>query len=122
MKHTRFPMLRPGLALMLCLLLAACAGPGGLGGRKKITPFADPAMTLQRAGDLAVPGQTTKAQVAAALGPANVVSFDSGFEVWVYRQPPAGPDMDSAEFVILFTPAGVVQKSRVRPAYLRLRG
>ena len=108
---------RHGLVFTLCLLMAACAGPGGLGASRKITPFSDPAMTIQRAMALAVPGQATKADVAAALGAANVVTFDSGYEIWVYREKPDVPNADSAELVILFTPAGVVQKSRTRPAY-----
>lgn len=110
-------LLRQWPAFALCVLLAACAGTGGLGANRKITPFRDATMTMQRATELAVPGQTTKAEVAAALGAANVVSFDSGYEIWVYREKPSEPNADSAELVILFTPAGVVQKSRTRPAY-----
>jgi hypothetical protein len=34
-------------------------------------------------------GKSTKADVMAALGQANVIPFDSGFEVWVYRWPGA---------------------------------
>ncbi|CAN5730306.1 hypothetical protein BH11PSE7_BH11PSE7_04870 [soil metagenome] len=105
------------LACTLCLFLAACAGTGGLGANRKITPFRDATMTMQRAIELSVPGQTTKAEVAAALGTANAVRFDSGYEIWVYREKPAEPNADSAELVILFTPAGIVQKSRSRPAY-----
>ncbi|MBC7435293.1 MAG: hypothetical protein H7332_04400 [Bdellovibrionales bacterium] len=105
------------LAVTLCLMLTACAGAGGFGGSRKINALSDPTMTLQRATELAVPGRATKADIAAALGPAGVVRFDSGYEIWVYRERPAQPNADSAELVILFTPAGVVQKARVRPAY-----
>jgi hypothetical protein len=37
-----------------------------------------------------------------------MVNFDSGYEVWVYRQPPA------AELVLLFEPSGILSKTRVR--------
>jgi hypothetical protein len=71
----------------------------------------------------------TRAEVMAALGPATVVRFDSGYEVWVYRfvepaarrqgrrgDAPAAGDDASSELVMLFAPAGVVTKVRVRPA------
>jgi hypothetical protein len=108
------------LVLMACLWLAGCAGPGGrLGLPDKAAPFRDPALSMQGAKQLVVPGQSTQADVLAALGPATVVRFDSGFEVWVYRDRPARSDASSAsaEFVILFTPSGVVKKTRIRPAY-----
>ena len=60
-------------------------------------------------------GRSTKADVRAALGEAVVVNFDSGYEVWVYRErlrekmpPPA------TEFVLLFEPSGVLAKTRIR--------
>ncbi|MEO8387849.1 hypothetical protein [Polaromonas sp.] len=37
-------------------------------------------------------------------------------EVWVYRQKTSQPMTAHAELVILFTPAGVVKKTRIRPA------
>ena len=83
-------------------------------------------------------GQSSKADVIAALGSTKVLRFDSGFEVWIYRlndnraDEMAGPDSlaskaitgqsgpaqeadSSAEFIVLFTPSGVVAKTRVRP-------
>lgn len=61
-------------------------------------------------------GQSRKAEVAAALGPAIVISFDSGYEVWVYRWPGADRTPRAAtELVLLFDPAGVLTKARVRP-------
>ena len=60
-------------------------------------------------------GKSTKADVRAALGEAIVVDFDSGYEVWVYREqllakmPPL-----AKEFVLLFDPSGIVTKTRVR--------
>jgi hypothetical protein len=66
-------------------------------------------------------GKSTKADVEAALGKAIVVSFDSGYEVWVYREKGAGglfarPTRDNAELVLLFEPPGVLRKSRIRDA------
>ena len=52
----------------------------------------------------------------AALGAATVINFDSGYEVWVYRAKSRGAAENTAEFVVLFTPDGVVKKSRLRPA------
>jgi len=62
-------------------------------------PTAESALTI---------GRSTKADVRAALGEGTVVSFDSGYEVWVYRQPPEG------ELVLLFEPSGILGRTRVR--------
>jgi hypothetical protein len=65
-------------------------------------------------------GKSTKADVEAALGKALVVGFDSGYEVWIYRErggdrflfaPPANA---KPELVLLFEPTGVLKKSRIR--------
>ena len=105
------------LASIAPLLLAACVAPGGLFGpsRDQGPAFADPLLSLQAAGDRVTPGVSTKAQVQAALGPARVVRFDSGYEVWLYRvrEPAANGE---AEFVLLFSPQGLLAKTRVRPA------
>jgi hypothetical protein len=79
-------------------------------------------------------GQSTRADVLAALGKTLVISFDNGYEVWVYRLASDTPLKEtlaqrltrrgsdkaaaeqSAEFVILFDPSGLVAKTRVRPA------
>ena len=53
-------------------------------------------------------GRSTKAEVRAALGQGTVVDFPSGYEVWVYREPPG------SELVLLFEPSGVLSKTRVR--------
>lgn len=75
-------------------------------------------MTIQTASHLVLPGQSTKADVQAALGNTTEIKFDSGFEVWVYRAKPATTSPGGrAEFVVLFTPAGIVKKTRIRPAY-----
>ena len=60
-------------------------------------------------------GKSTKADVRGALGEAIVVDFESGYEVWVYRErlgekakPPA------TELVLLFEPSGILTKRRIR--------
>ncbi len=120
----RHPLVRAGMSWLLCLCLAACAGaPGWLGSDSKAPPFRDPAMTMQSAREAIAVGKTTKAEVIAVLGPATVVKFDSGYEVWAYREIPVGQAVDRAadqaasraEFVILFTPSGIVKKTRIRP-------
>ena len=84
------------------LLLAACAtGPAPPG-----TPVAENALAL------AVPGQTTRAQLLATLGATRKIAFDSGYEVWLYQSPAGGGR--HAEFVVLLDPAGVVARTRRR--------
>ena len=58
-------------------------------------------------------GKSTKADALAALGKTVTVPFDSGYEVWVYHLKPG-----TAEFVLLFDPAGVLARTRVRTAPL----
>ena len=98
------------LATAVTLILAGCAGLKG----PPEPPFKDPTLSIPRAQALLVPGQSTRSDVTAMLGPANVVIFESGFEVWAYRTKPAGGGPASAELVILFGPSGVVRKTRVR--------
>ena len=57
-------------------------------------------------------GKSTKADVVALLGETLAISFDTGYEVWVYR---LGKDRNAAEFVILFAPSGLVAKTRISP-------
>ena len=58
---------------------------------------------------------STKGDVIAALGTAQVIPFDSGYEVWVYRvAPPGRPASGRTELIVLFSPQGLVAKSRVR--------
>ena len=103
---------------MLCagyLSLAGCAGPGLFNVGADTTAFSDPAVSMQNAGDAIVIGKTNKAEVLASLGAATVINFDSGFEVWVYRDKSRAPADAKAEFVILFAPSGIVKKTRLRP-------
>ena len=72
---------------------------------------------MQNADNAIVLGKTTKAEVMAALGVAKVVNFDSGYAMWVYRAGSRAPAETQAEFVVLFSPDGIVKKTRVRPAY-----
>jgi hypothetical protein len=72
-------------------------------------------LSAPAAQDAVAIGKSTKADVRAALGEAVVVDFNSGYEVWVYRErlrekatPPA------TEFVLLFAPSGIVAKTRTR--------
>jgi hypothetical protein len=72
-------------------------------------------LSAQAATDTITIGKSTKADVRAALGEALIIDFDSGYEVWVYRErlrekapPPA------TELVLLFAPSGVLTKTRMR--------
>jgi hypothetical protein len=94
---------RASLALAFCACLAACATTGEPLSRT-------PASSIPANGGSAVTiGKSTKADVIAAYGKTVEIDFDSGFAVWVYR-------LGTAEFVLLFDPAGVLAKTRVRPA------
>jgi len=60
-------------------------------------------------------GKSSKADVRAALGEAVVVDFESGYEVWVYRErAPEKEPAAKAELVLLFAPSGILAKTRVR--------
>ena len=107
-----------GLAALSCIWLAGCAGPFGAFSAADSGPtFRDASLSMQGARDAIVIGSATKADVLTALGSGNVVKFDSGFEVWVYKGRTANTTADRDEFVILFTPSGIVKKTRIRPAY-----
>ena len=63
------------------------------------------------------PGRSTKADVLAALGKTTAITFDSGYEVWVYHvKDQATRDARPAEFIVLFDPSGILAKTRTRPA------
>ena len=109
---------RACIAAVCCLWLAACAGPGLFGGGPDAPPFSNPTLTMQSASDSITIGKSSKADVMAALGAATVINFDSGNEVWVYRAKSREPAETKAEFVILFSPDGVVRKTRLRPGYV----
>ena len=85
--------------LLLALLLCGCA--------------AQKPAELPPPRDLAAlaAGKTTKNEFLAALGEAEILEFDSGYEVWVYREKPPAPH---TELALLFDPFGVLSKKRVR--------
>jgi hypothetical protein len=87
------------VVLAICVLLAGCATPP--------PPKRAAGPTLAELASSLTTGQSTKSDVRAALGEGTVVSFDSGYEVWVYRQP-------AAELVLLFEPSGILDKTRLR--------
>jgi hypothetical protein len=109
-----------GLAPVLaaCLALAGCVIPlDERDSRNALPEFNTPGMSMQGAKDTIVAGKSTKADVAAALGPGTVVRFDSGYEAWVYRAKAYKPAVDAPgtnELVVLFTPSGIVKKTRIR--------
>lgn len=104
----------PGKLLCgISLVLAGCVTPPD----ETRPPFRDANLGMQGAQAMVIPGTSTKADVSAALGPAAVVRFDSGYEVWAYREKPPKSETPGAEFVILFAPSGIVQKTRIRPRY-----
>lgn len=92
--------------LVAALLLAGCA-----------TGNTEPGKIVaeDRFSQLVVPGTTTRADLLAAFGPTRTVSFDSGYETWLYEAN-AGAGRHT-ELVLLLDRAGVVQKMRRRPAY-----
>ena len=114
------PLHGAGLALVFtaCLVLAGCASPlNEPDSRNAMPEFSTPGMSLQGAKDAIVAGKSTKADVAAALGNGTIVKFDSGYEVWVYRAKAYKPAVNAPgtnELVVLFTPSGIVKKTRIR--------
>lgn len=107
-------MRRADLALLgTVLLLAGCAGALSLP-HPEGPMFRDPRLAPQAAAASIAPGRSTRAEVAALLGDADRVAFDSGYEVWVYRSHPVHPGQ--AELVLLFAPDGVLKKLRIKDA------
>lgn len=103
------------LVLIACALLAGCATP------PPPKPAAAPLgpgeiLSARSAANALSIGRSTKSDVRAALGEGTVVNFDSGYEVWVYRErkqeKPTAPTAD--ELVLLFEPSGILSKTRVR--------
>jgi hypothetical protein len=110
----------------------------GVDGQTAVTPHPPApsvatAISARNARDAITVGISNKADVIATLGKTTVISFDSGFEVWVYRFKADSPTATSwaerfgfarsdkgksgnTEFVILFAQSGVVTKARVRDA------
>ena len=102
-------------SIAVCLLAAACTFGGG-GALDASSAGVMRTMTLSpAAAQAAVRAGQSKGEVARALGRANVIAFDSGWEVWVYRWPGADRSTRAAtELVVLFDASGVVRKVRTR--------
>lgn len=109
-------------AFTACLCVAGCFTTGTLdpspeGPGSARTPTGE-SPAPQTAMSTVVLGKSTKADVVAALGTAIVISFDSGYEVWVYRWRGSDTTTRAAtELVLLFDPSGLATKARVRPGY-----
>jgi len=118
----------PWLNLSTCkAVLAACACVSGCALLQPPRTAADAPLrpgeiiSAAHAKDTVVIGKSTKAEVRAALGEAVVVDFDSGYEVWVYREKPSDKDKKEkkaasprTELVLLFEPSGILAKTRIR--------
>jgi outer membrane protein assembly factor BamE (lipoprotein component of BamABCDE complex) len=111
------------VALSACVGLAACAVPRLPGDAPRVRPpFADARLTAEAAAERLAVGRSTRQQVAALLGPGETLRFDSGWEAWVYRSHGArGDAVDGPELVLLFEPAGVLRKARVRAGAVATR-
>jgi len=112
-------MTRVFAALVACVCVAGCSGigvsapPDGPGSAR--TPSGEP-LAPRAAMERIVVGKSTKAEVSASIGKPIVVPFDSGYEVWLYRWPAKEKSPRGAtEVVVLFDPAGVATKLRLRP-------
>lgn len=108
--------MKPGpVARAAVLLLAAGLVSAGCATRQAAPPAVVNQALLQSA---VVPGQTTRAQLLAALGDGPAIRFDSGAEVRLYHSA-EGPGV-YREFVVLLAPDGIVARTRqgalVRPA------
>ena len=71
---------------------------------------APPVTTAADAANDTLLGGESKAQVQATYGRPATIRFDTGYEVWSYRYG------KKTEFSVLFSPSGVVEKTRLRPA------
>lgn len=101
-------------AMAASLALAGCAIP--MFGPEPARPaFRDPQVSMAAAQQAIVVGTSTKADVQARLGPAEVVRFDTGWEVWAWRDKRGREPAAWSELVVLFSPDGVAQKVRLRP-------
>jgi hypothetical protein len=103
---------RIGIAFALGACIAGCAsGPSTVPSAVVISPQKN-VIAPERVKDAVTIGKSTKADVLAALGETLVISFDTGYEIWVYQL----ARERTAEFVILFAPSGLVAKTRSRRA------
>lgn len=128
-KHARTGVSPAGYARPTWAALALVAGLAGcatyeLSGPPAavVSPDERRLIAPGKAHDSVVIGRSTRTEVRAALGETLAVTFDTGYEIWVYRLDggkPAASRRDAAgELVILFAPSGIVTKTRIRPAPL----
>jgi hypothetical protein len=94
------------IAGMLAAALTGCATNA---------PEPGKVVAQDRFTQLVVPGRTTKAELLAAFGPTQSVTFDSGNEVWLYES--AADGGRHTELVLLLDRTGIVRKMRSRPPY-----
>jgi hypothetical protein len=118
-------MKRLMILLALPALLSACAST--------TTPaLPSAASTSEGLRAQLIPGFTTKTEVIRAMGKGSATRFDSGYEVWVYDDKHAIPELlhwlpvvgnaasvaDATrsvhELALLFDPAGVLRKYQLR--------
>jgi hypothetical protein len=99
--------------LAACALLSGCAL---VSPQPKEPPLGPGEVASARAAEDSVyVGKSTKAAVRAALGQATEVDFESGYAIWVYREPARKePPSPGAELVLLFDPSGLLTRTRVR--------
>lgn len=100
-------------AVATSLALAGCAMPL-LAPEQGKSAFRDPQLSMSAAQQAVVIGTSTRGDLQARLGPAQVVRFDTGWEVWAYRDKRGRDPAAWRELVILFAPSGVAQKVRLR--------
>ena len=109
-------LFRISLAFASCACVAACAffqPPPTKAETAALLP--GEILSAQAAKDTISIGKSTKSEVTATLGQAVVIDFDSGYEVWVYREKlQAKAPPPRTEFVLLFAPSGIVTKTRIR--------
>jgi hypothetical protein len=110
--------LRMAFAIACAAIAAGCAMQASTTPSAVVTSPRAKIVATQRVKDAVVIGESTKADVVAALGETLVIRFDNAYEVWVYRL----AEDRRGEFVILFEPSGVVAKTRIRPAPQRSSG
>jgi hypothetical protein len=101
--------LRIGVAFA-CAVVAGCAAQPSTTPSAVVTSPRTKVIAAQRLKDAVAIGKSTRADVIASLGETLVISFDTGYEVWVYRL----AEDRRGEFVVLFAPSGVVAKTRMR--------
>ena len=101
------------LLFLVIFILGACASPSR---PPPLGPGEVPSASDARA--VLANGPRAKADVRALLGdPQAEIPFDSGFEVWVYRQQlREEQEPPRTELVLLFSRDGTLAKSRIKMA------